>query len=67
MLFFTLVAAELTQGWKAIFFENFFNEIRLPQNHAGGLQTASFLLFTIALAIAALALALYFFIAPSLF
>ncbi len=54
-----------TEGY--LFFENFISELGLTQNYAGGSQTASFLLFTIALALAGLALALYFSIAPSLF
>ena len=49
------------------FFENFFSKLGLTQSYAGGPQTASFMLFTTALALAGAALILYYVLAPSLF
>jgi len=54
-----------TVGYR--FFENFFSELGLTQSHAGGPQTASFILFTIALSLAGAALIIYYLLAPSLF
>lgn len=54
-----------TQGYH--FFENFFSEMGLTQTYAGETNTVSFTLFTVGLALAGTALALYFCIAPSLF
>jgi hypothetical protein len=49
------------------FFENFFSELGLSQSYAGGQQTASYILFTVALSLAGVALILYYCLAPSLF
>ena len=54
-----------TKGY--LFFENFFSELGLTRTYSGGSNNVSFLLFTAALALAGLALALYFIISPSLF
>ena len=54
-----------TKGYR--FFENFFSELGLTKSHAGGPQTASFILFTVALSLAGAAMVLYYFLAPSLF
>jgi glucan phosphoethanolaminetransferase (alkaline phosphatase superfamily) len=53
------------QGYR--FFENFFSELGLTQSYAGGPQTASLILFTLALALAGAALVLYYCLAPSIF
>ena len=54
-----------TKGY--LFFENFFSELGLTRTYSGGSNSVSFFLFTAALALAGLALALYFIISPSLF
>jgi hypothetical protein len=54
-----------TKGY--LFFENFFSELGLSRTYSGGPNNVSFLLFTAALALAGLALALYFTLSPSLF
>ncbi|MFC1922997.1 hypothetical protein ACFLY4_06880 [Chloroflexota bacterium] len=54
-----------TKGY--LFFENFFSELGLSRTYTGGPNNVSFLLFTAALALAGLALTLYFIISPSLF
>jgi hypothetical protein len=53
------------QGYR--FFENFFSELGLTQSYAGGPQTASLTLFTLAMTLAGAALVLYYCLAPSLF
>lgn len=50
-----------------LFFENFFSELGLTHTYSGGPNQISFVLFTTALALAGLALAIYFIISPSLF
>ena len=54
-----------TKGY--LFFENFFSELGLTRTYSGGPNNVSFFLFTVALALAGLALALYFIISPTLF
>ena len=54
-----------TKGY--LFFENFFSELGLSRTYTGGPNNVSFFLFTAALALAGLALTLYFIISPSLF
>ena len=53
------------QGYR--FFENCFSELGLMQSYSGGPQTASFILFTLALALAGAALVIYYCLAPSIF